>query len=98
MNEAPGTPQSRGPACPAGQVKSRLAHHKRAVMMIELPFFSFCAMINTRTNLRACLYRWMLIGLVGRQIDRDFVKENAMNVIDAVIKENIKIFLYQRKI
>ena len=84
MNEAPGAPQSRGPACPAGQVKSCLAHHKRAVMMIELPFFPFCAMINTRTSLRACLYRWMMFGLVGRQIDRDFVKENAMNVIEAI--------------
>ena len=42
-------------------------------------------MINTRTSLRACLYCWMLIGLVGgRQIDRDFVKENAMNVIEAI--------------
>lgn len=58
--------------------------HKRAVMMIELPFFPFCAMMNARKSLRACLYCWMLIGLVSRQIDRDFVKENAMNVIEAI--------------
>ena len=36
--------------------------------MIELPFFPFCAMMNAGTGLRACLYCWMLIGLVDRQM------------------------------
>ncbi len=62
MNGAPGALQSRDPAYPAGQVESHPLRHKRTVILIELPFFSFCAMMDARTRTRACLRYWMTIG------------------------------------
>ena len=43
-------------------VKIAIFRHKRTVILIELPFFSFCAMMDARTRTRACLRYWMTIG------------------------------------
>ena len=45
MNEAPGAPQSRDPACPAGQVKSRLAHQLMTSDLLGSEVF-FCFVGN----------------------------------------------------
>lgn len=42
---------------------------KRTVIMIELPFFSFCAMINARTRPRAYLRCWMTTGKLREELE-----------------------------
>ena len=43
-------------------VKIAIFRHKRTVILIELPFFSFYAMMNAEKGLGACLRYWMTIG------------------------------------
>ena len=52
-------------------VGTAIFKHKRTVISIELPFFSFCAMING-TRRRACPHSWMTI---GRQEDKAWFLE-----------------------
>ena len=47
--------------------ESHPVRHKRTVILIELPFFSFYAMMNVETRPTACLYFWMTI---GNQVDK----------------------------